>query len=295
VSTRTRLPLGLAAVGAAGLAYSLWEARQFRLRRVEAAVLPAGERPLRVLHLSDLHLTPGQRHKHDWLRALATLEPDLVVDTGDNLAHPDAVLPVLDALGPLLDVPGVFVMGSNDYYAPRPKNPLRYFAPDSDRRIHGAPLPWTDLRDGFLTAGWADLDNARTTIKVDGRVLELVGVDDAHLGLDRYGDVAGPTDPTADLSIGVTHAPYLRVVDAMATDGFPLVFAGHTHGGQLCLPGYGALVTNCDLPRSQAKGLHRRGDLWLHVSAGLGTSPYTPVRFACPPEATLLTLLPRPS
>lgn len=255
-------------------------------------MLAPGELPIRILHLSDLHMTPGQRDKQEWLRMLGTLGPDLVINTGDNLAHRDAVLPVLDSLGRLLDAPGAFVMGSNDYYSPRAKNPLRYFDPDSDRRIHGEPLPWPDLRDGFLAAGWADLDNARTTLKVAGRQVELVGVDDAHLGLDRYDAVAGPVDPTADLGIGVTHAPYSRVLDAMAADGFPLLMAGHTHGGQLCLPGIGALVTNCDLPRQQAKGLHRRGDQWLHVSAGLGTSPFAPVRFACPPEAVLVTLVP---
>jgi predicted MPP superfamily phosphohydrolase len=87
----------------------------------------------------------------------------------------------------------------------------------------------------------------------------------------------------------------------MTADGFGLILAGHTHGGQLCVPGFGALVTNCDLPPRQAKGLsvHRADDgsgarSLLHVSAGLGTSPYAPVRFACPPEATLLTLVAGP-
>ena len=84
--------------------------------------------------------------------------------------------------------------------------------------------------------------------------------------------------------------------------GYDLIFAGHTHGGQLCLPFKGALVTNCDLDTGRAKGLHRHPAqapadhpeaAWLHVSAGLGTSPYAPVRFCCRPEATLLTLTPR--
>ena len=87
-------------------------------------VLAPGQRPLRVLHVSDLHLVPTQRRKIEWVRALAGLEPDLVVDTGDNLAHLDAVPAVLDALGPLLERPGAFVMGSNDYYAPMLKNPV---------------------------------------------------------------------------------------------------------------------------------------------------------------------------
>jgi predicted MPP superfamily phosphohydrolase len=79
----------------------------------------------------------------------------------------------------------------------------------------------------------------------------------------------------------------------MNADGADLVLAGHTHGGQLCVPGVGALVTNCDLPRSRAKGMSQHGDAVLHVSAGLGTSPYAPVRFACRPEATLLTITAR--
>jgi predicted MPP superfamily phosphohydrolase len=88
-----------------------------------------------------------------------------------------------------------------------------------------------------------------------------------------------------------------------AADGYQLLLAGHTHGGQLCLPGKGALVTNCDLEPARVKGLHRHpagapigrpGSSWLHVSAGLGTSPFAPIRFCCRPEATLLTLTPRP-
>lgn len=293
----TSLSLALLTAGAAGLGYAAgYEARSYRLRRVEVPALRPGARPLRVLHLSDLHLAPTQRRKREWVRALAGLEPDLVVNTGDNLAHPEAVPAVLDTLGPLLERPGVFVMGSNDYHEPVLKNPARYLLPNGgQRRIHGGHLPWEDLRDGLAGAGWLDLDNARGRIKADHREIELVGTDDPHIHRDRYDEVAGPADPAADLSIGVTHAPYRRVLDAMTADGFRLILAGHTHGGQLCLPGFGALVTNCDLPRRQAKGLseHRvAGErAFLHVSAGLGTSPYAPVRFACPPEATLLTLV----
>jgi predicted MPP superfamily phosphohydrolase len=257
-------------------------------------VLPQGAEPLRVLHVSDLHLTPRQSRKAEWVTRLAALQPDLVVNTGDNLAHPDAVESVLSAFDPLLEVPGVFVMGSNDYYGPVWKNPARYLLPDSGGRIFGDPLPYGDLAEGFRRRGWVDLDNAAADLKVGHQVIYAVGTDDPHLDLDRYDQIdVRPPEPGV-LRIGVTHAPYLRVVDAMASDDFDVVFAGHTHGGQLCLPGVGALVTNCDLPPSQAKGLHRRDDLWLHVSAGLGTSPTAPVRFACPPEATLLTLTPVP-
>lgn len=297
-----------AAAGAAGLAYaSLVERRLFALRRWTLPVLPEGARPLRVLQVSDIHLVPGQERKTEWIRNLADLRPDLVVNTGDNLSHLEAVPGVLAALGPLLDVPGVFVMGSNDYYAPTPKNPARYL---TSRYAEAPPdrveLPTDDLRRGMTSAGWVDLDNARTTLSVRDLTLELVGVDDPHIARDRYDDVSGPASPGSDLLVGVTHAPYQRVLDAMQQDGARVVLAGHTHGGQLCLPGVGALVTNCDLDRRRAKGVSRwwpgaagRPDgqapadaSWLHVSAGLGESRYAPVRFACRPEATLLTLAP---
>src|SRR3954451_19762044 len=168
------VPVTVAAAGAAGLAYAAgYEVRSYRLRRVSVPVLPPGQRPLRVLHLSDLHLTPGQKRKREWIRSLAGLEPDLVVNTGDNLAHQEAVPAVLDALGPLLERPGVFVMGSNDYYAPTFKNPVRYLLPDRDVRLGKERLPTEDLRQGLLDAGWVDLDNARARLKVDHRELEL--------------------------------------------------------------------------------------------------------------------------
>ena len=289
----------LALTGAAGLAYaSGYEVRAFTLRHAVVPVLPVGQAPLRVLHLSDLHLVPTQRAKREWVRRLADLRPDLVVTTGDNLAHVDAVPAVLDTYAGLLERPGAFVLGSNDYWAPQPRNWAAYLWKRSGpSEIDGPRLPTDELVRGFTDAGWVDLDNARTRLAVRDLDLELVGVDDPHLRYDRYEDVAGPAAADADLTIGVTHAPYRRTLDAMTADGAGLLIAGHTHGGQLCVPGYGALVTNCDLPREQAKGLSRWSagghDAWLHVSAGLGTSPYSPFRFACRPEATLLELVPR--
>jgi predicted MPP superfamily phosphohydrolase len=296
VRTLTGTALGLAAVGAsgaAGLVYARWESQAFTLRRADVAVLPTGQPSMRILHLSDLHLVPGQRRKQDWVRSLREVRPDAVVVTGDFLSHPDAVPHVLDTLGPLLELPGAFVLGSNDYYAPKPLNPARYLRSPSQLAPDRPMLPWGDLVDGLVGAGWLDLGNRRGTMKIDGREVDVRGVDDPHIRRDRYNEVAGPFADDADLALGVTHAPYLRVLDAMAVDGADLVLAGHTHGGQLCVPGVGALVTNCDLPRSQAKGVSTHGDAALHVSAGLGTSPYAPVRFACRPEATLLTLTAR--
>jgi predicted MPP superfamily phosphohydrolase len=288
------------ALGAGAAAYAVWESRAFTLRCATMRVLPEGAAPLRVLHLSDVHMTPHQSHKQEWVRSLADLEPDLVVNTGDNLAHLDALPAVLDSLGPLLGVPGAFVLGSNDYFAPSVRNPLRYLLPDDgSRNIHTAKLPWQGLKDSFTDAGWLDLTNRRATSTVRDLTIAWAGVDDPHLEYDDLVAVGGPADASADLRIGVAHAPYLRVLDQLAGDGYDAIFCGHTHGGQVCLPLRGALVTNCDLEPARAKGLHRHpadsrpGDpasSWLHVSAGVGTSPYAPLRVACRPEATLLTL-----
>jgi len=252
----------LAAGGLAGAgltAYAVWETRAFCLRDVTIPLLPPGQPSLRVLHLSDIHLNPGQQRKQDWLAGLCALEPDLVVNTGDNIAHPDSIPRLRDSLGPLLDLPGVFVFGSNDYYSPTLRNPLRYLLPDNGKRhTDSALLPWRELRELFTGSGWLDLTNQRASLKVGATRFAFAGVDDPHLRYDRLDEV--------------------------------------------CVPGVGALTTNCDLEPARAKGLHRhparsrpgdRGSTWLHVSAGLGTSPYAQIRVACRPEATLLTLTSR--
>jgi predicted MPP superfamily phosphohydrolase len=299
---RRTLGAGLVA-GTALATYGAWEARQYTLRHVTVPLLPADHRPLRVLHLSDIHMAPDQRAKQEWLRGLADLEPDLVIDTGDNLAHQRSVPVVLDALGGLLDRPGISVFGSNDYFSPGWRNPARYLLPDTGHRnTHTPQLPWRALRRGLVDAGWVHLSNELGSIKVGDTTFALAGVDDPHLHYDDLEAVGGPADPTADVRLAITHAPYLRVLDRFAAAGYDAVIAGHTHGGQVCLPGYGAITTNCDIESARAKGLHRHpadsqpgdpGSAWLHVSAGLGTNPYVRLRVACRPEATLLTLVPK--
>ena len=272
----------------AGIGYgAIIERNAFVVREYTMPVLSPGSSPLRVLHLSDVHMRPNQRHKQAWLRELAGWNPDFVVNTGDNLSHPKAVPAVVQALGDLLSVPGVF--------GPTPKNPAKYLY-DRDFRAHGVPLPWQDLRAAFTERGWLDVTHARRDIEVAGLTVAAAGVDDPHINRDRYETIAGPANAAADLRLGVTHAPYTRVLDRFAADGYQLVLAGHTHGGQLCLPFKGAIVTNCDLDPSRAKGVSAWGEhMALHVSAGIGTGPYSPVRFCCRPEAVMLTLVGAPT
>jgi predicted MPP superfamily phosphohydrolase len=298
VKLRTLLPV-VGALGAAGIGYAtVVERNWFALRRFEIPVLPPGSEPLRVLHISDAHLTPRRGRLMSWIRSLDDLDPHLVVNTGDSIAHVEAVEYFLDSLGPLLHRPGVFVYGSNDLHAPVPRNPFLYLQREGsrDRPRKFVDLPWEKLRDEMLAAGWLDLNNQRGQLTVSGLKVAFAGVHDSHINRARYEAVAGPADPAADLRIGVMHSPEPALLDRFSDDGYQLLLAGHTHGGQVCLPFYGALVTNCGIDRERVRGLHRHpagGPAWLHVSAGLGTSPWAPARFACRPEASLLTLVAR--
>ena len=269
----------------------------YEIRQVEIPILPPGQKPIRVLHFSDLHLTPARKSEITDIQSFINLAPDLVISTGDFLAHSDAVPVALSALDKLLDLPGLFVFGSNDYYAPKPKNPLKYLLPNHGKRIHGNDLPWPELDTGLQKRGWLNLNRSRATIKIKDTTIEARGTDDAHLEFDDYSIVAGKP-AQCDIAIGVTHAPYLRIINGMAADGLDAIFAGHTHGGQVRLPlpgGSRALTTNCDLPTWRARGLTKLdGQPYLHVSAGMGTSPFARIRVASPPEVSLVTLIPAP-
>jgi len=289
---------GLAGAGGALLAWgTLIERRWFALRHAE---IPALRRPgrLRVLHLSDLHLLPWQRDKMAWVRGLAAHAPDLVVVTGDILGHPEAVEPAVATLAALSATgsPALVVLGSNDFFAPAPRNPLGYFAGPSRVRPGRVRLETDRMVAGLTAHGWTLLDNTRIAVDTPAGTVDAAGLADPHIRRDRP-DLIDWDRPMGDavLRLGVVHAPYLRALDALAGHGANVVLAGHTHGGQVRVPGIGALVTNCDLPRAQARGLSRHGDAWLHVSAGCGTSMYAPVRFCCRPEASLLDLVAAPS
>ncbi|MDF0528945.1 metallophosphoesterase [Tsukamurella sp. 8F] len=299
-TSRTLSPLvragaGLVGAGLGTVAYAtLFERNAFTLREATLPILPPGSPTLRVLHISDLHMMPSQHLKQAWLGELATLDPDLVVNTGDNLSHPRAVPAVVQALGPLLGLPGLFVFGSNDYFGPTPKNPAKYFDKNHERQ-HGEPLPWQDLRAAFSERGWLDATHSHHRLTAGGVTIAVAGVDDPHIERDRYDTIAGPADQSVDLRLGLTHSPEPHVLDRFADDGYDLVMAGHTHGGQLCLPVYGAIITNCGLDRARVKGPSAWGShMKLHVSAGLGTSPWAPFRTFCRPEASLLTLVGAP-
>lgn len=300
--------------------------------------------PLRILHISDLHLTKCRYAQLRFLMQAAHTQPDLLVFTGDLISQA-AVLPeLMRALESFAGIPGVFVYGSNDYTAPRFKNPFRYLyrtsSADSLKQHSARPLPTDQLTSLLESFGWINLNNARAEMTIKGRKIDFIGVDDPHIKRDVFPTtVATATATTAaseratqnllntqgtpaaqnppnmqgtstqnrNLRIGLTHAPYLRILKKLAENDCQLIFAGHTHGGQVCLPGGKALTTNCDIPTPYASGIFtwplgapaQKGDAQLtfpqakqhtivEVSAGLGSSPFVPLRTFCPPELILL-------
>jgi predicted MPP superfamily phosphohydrolase len=310
-SSAAAAALGVAAAAAIGaFAWgSLVERNRFGVRREVLPVLEPGARDITVLHLADLHLAPWQQRKMDWVRSLALLEPDLIVNTGDNLGHTDSYDAIEYAFAPFAGVPGVYVNGSNDYFGPEFKSPLRYFLGPSEHPRVPKKLKTKRLESYFTDGlGWLSLNNTARAMSLRGSRIEFFGVNDAHRGWDKLEAIPGALDDLREnvewtdgrddaevLSIGVTHAPYQRVLDSFVNNGADVIFAGHTHGGQVRVPGSpNAIVTNCDIPRDQAQGLstwtHARRTALLNVSAGLGTSIYAPIRFACRPEAVFVTL-----
>mgnify|MGYP002758198467 CR=1 FL=1 len=294
-----RHPLALAgglAVAAAALGANA-ETRRFRLTEHTLPLLPPGTlrgaQEFRILHVSDLHMIPGQKRKIAWVNALNELDPDLVVNTGDNLSDIHGVPFVLQALGPLLDRPGVFCFGTNDYWAPRLPNPFNYLVGKKNTPSY-VDLPWQGMRAAFLEHGWHDANQARHEFKVGPVRLAIAGVDDPHHDLDDYDAIAGPPNPDADLALALLHAPEPRVLERFAADGYQLSLSGHTHGGQLCLPveirGSRSIVTNCGIDRQRAWGLHDFGPMKMQVSNGLGQSKFVPFRVFCRPSATLLRI-----
>ena len=277
-----------------GMCCVLWgifvERRRYRLVRPRLDILPAtAAGPLTVLHLSDLHFVRRDARKAAFLATLPAA--DVTVVTGDFLAEPEAVETTVAAVHAVRGGRASwFVLGSNDYFVPQPLNYLAYFRrkrkPRRAERGRAA-----DLVGQLRADGWDDLTNVRREVDVNGLPIELLGLDDAHIA---WHDLrVAPRRSPDRFGFAVMHSP--DSAPETAALGYDLLVAGHTHGGQVCLPGVGALVTNCSLPARLVSGLIRVGDAVVSVSPGLGTSKFAPFRFFCRPEATLLELHPRPA
>lgn len=275
--------------GALGAAYSFYEPYRFRLTTTRVPVR-AGAPALTILHISDTHLRAGSGRLRAFLERLPdTLGevPDLVLATGDYIDDDGSMADAVSLLARLeAKIGRFFVYGSHDYYEAAGPAYGKYFTggtTEGARRRDESPMT-----EALEAKGWRNVANRTEIVESNKGTIRISGVDDSYLGWHRTGHIERAEGEV--LAIGLDHAP--DVVSEWILSGFDLVVAGHTHGGQVRVPGLGALVTNCSLPAALAAGLTRIGRGWLHVSPGLGTGPYAPIRFGCRPEVTLLRLEP---
>lgn len=278
---------GVLGAGVVCVLYGVFVERTwFRLARYRLDILPADLRgQLDLLHLSDLHFVRSDRRKARFLEGLP--RADVTVVTGDLVGEPEAVETVVAALRPVRGRrASYFVLGSNDYFRPRPLNYLRYFSKSPHRRRLGVRGRAGDLVRQLEADGWHHLKNRRTDAALNGSRIEVLGMDDPHI--HRSDLRVAPRRSPGRFGLAVVHSP--DPVAELVASGYDLTLAGHTHGGQVRLPVVGALVSNCTVPSRMAMGLFRLGPSYLHVSPGLGTSKYAPFRFLCRPEATLIEL-----
>ena len=281
--------VSIAVLGVGCVLYGIFIERfRYRVLRHRLDILPAAAaRPLVVLHLSDMHFVRHDHRKSRFLAALPT--PDVTIVTGDFLAEPEAIEAAVEGVRPVRgSLASWFVLGSNDYYIPKPLNYLAYFWKGRKRRRARRGRAPALVR-ALVAEGWEELTNVRRDVSLDGLDIELLGLDDAHIR--RHDLRVAPRRTEERFGLAVMHSP--DSAPEAAALGYGLIVAGHTHGGQVRLPFVGALVTNCSMPPKLASGLIRMGAAVLHISRGLGTSKYAPFRFWCRPEATFLELRPR--
>jgi predicted MPP superfamily phosphohydrolase len=282
-----RAALPVAAVAAA---YSAFE--PYRLQLIERRLeIGAGRPPLTILHLSDTHMTGRSRWLARWLQSLPValdVLPDVVLATGDFIDNDHGIELALEALAGLEARYGRFyVLGSHDYFVSRFQGYGKYLGLKRPP-IRARPAQVELLESGLQDKGWISLSNTSAVLDTPRGRLRIAGVDDPYLARHSTSHIARLPDEA--LALGLVHAP--DVVSEWALRGFDVVVAGHTHGGQVRIPGLGGLVTNCSLPNALSRGPHRIGAMWLHVSPGLGQGRFAPLRFCCRPEATLLRLTP---
>lgn len=234
---------------------------QWNVAELAVASLPRELDGLRILQLSDLHMRPRWSSAYDRIiDRVADDPPDLVLITGDfveNKVDPRPTLPYVERLVTSL----------------HPRFGISAVLGNHDGHLLGPHLARWNLR--FL-------DYQLASIPVGGATIELIGLEGVvrqDLSVDRV--AAFPPKPSHALRIVMSHYP-----DAILRAGVlraDFFFAGHTHGGQICLPGGRPIITHDALPRPYASGIHRFDDTWLIVNRGLGFAGI-PVRLFCPAE-----------
>jgi uncharacterized protein len=233
--------------------------------RINSSKLPRGSQPVRIVHISDLHSDPKPRLERRLAQAIAAERPDIIVFTGDSVNSP-AGLPVFrECLTEVAKIAPTFVVKGNwdAWY-------------------------WFQL-DLFEGTGVHELNGNSFQVNVNGLPIWVAGVSVEN---ERMMEQAISSIPPNAFKIFLYHYPDL--IREVAKEKVDLYCAGHTHGGQVALPLYGAIVTLSKYGKQYEAGLYREGETWLYVNRGIGMEGgYSPrVRFWARPEVTVIEVGP---
>lgn len=237
---------------------------------------------LRILHISDLHLSYPESHKLEFLQKATEAQYDLIVITGDifenytGMEYANKIIARKPRLGTYA------VLGNHDYYNYNMIHRTigrvirRWRSPKEKRDV-------TPMIEALERNGIKVLRNS--TITIPEEKLHIVGIDYPGIPEPDLQRLVKEADPD-HLVLTIMHVP--DRLDRLARAGVHLAFGGHTHGGQVRIPFWGPLITNSDLPRQEASGLIWRGATAIHVSRGVGADPRTNFRLFCPPHGSII-------
>lgn len=266
-------------------AYGLYETRRLRVERVRVCLpnLPEALRGLRIVHISDLHMRPSRLLAPLFERLVEEVnrtDADLVLVSGDLAAGAENMPLAARLLSRMSSRCGLFVtLGNHDVNV------------TMERWLQGIEEGFdVEVLRGILAGeGVRLLHNEAVTVEIAGRRVAIVGVGDASCGLDDLRSATADL-PAADLVIVVEHSP--DILDRPGIEVADLVLCGHTHGGQMMIPGWGSVWAPVWRDRRRGAGLLACGDVACHVSRGVGVT--WPVRVGCPPQLAILELHPGP-
>lgn len=262
------------------------EPHWYHLRRIKLKGRKKLHKSITILHLSDIHFQKKEGAKKHFFQKLSMLNPDLLFLTGDIIENDDGIDTAVQLISGIRSRYGAFfVPGNHEYYDYHWLDTLRYYL-----RL-GNTAAVRNQFDLFVSKlaqiGVKTLVNQSVKLEVHGNHVWIGGTDDPVTQKVDFNAALSGMGPQT-FNILLTH--HLDSLLKLHHHGIDIVFAGHTHGGQVQIPFLGPLICETKLPRRYVDGLHEYKGMTTFVSRGVGTGRLLKPRFACRPEAVFFEL-----